>query len=256
MDVILVPGLWLDGSSWQDVAERLTDAGHVAHPLTLRGLTARSADRSGVMLADHVALIAGTIDQMGGPVALVGHAEACGLVHAAVNRRPQRVAHAFHIGGLPSADGTYVFTGFTADAFSEPPELAGRTAKDAALAGLRERQRAAAANGMDSLQRLTDERRYAVPTTIVATEYTADDVRRWMAEDADPARELARIRDVSVVDLPSGHWPQFERSEDLARLLLETLPGPADASSSSASSAAVDQKRVPAGLGGGVSDPA
>ena len=224
MDVILVPGLWLDGSSWQDVANRLTDAGHVPHPLTLRGLTARSADRSGVMLADHVALIVGTIDQMGGPVALVGHAEACGLVHAAVNRRPDRVARAFHIGGLPSAHDTYVFTGFAADAQRESPELARRCAEDHVLAALRERQREAHGNGIDSLQRLTDERRFGVPTTVITTDYSAEDVRRWMCEDADPARELNRMQDVTLVDLPAGHWPQFERGADLARIITEGLP--------------------------------
>jgi pimeloyl-ACP methyl ester carboxylesterase len=223
MDVILVPGLWLDGSSWQDVEARLREAGHVPHPLTLRGLTARSADRSGVMLADHVALIVGTIDQMGGPVALVGHAEACGLVHAAVNRRPERVAHAFHVGGLPSAHDTYVFTGFAADATRETPELETRCADDRVLAALRERQREAHGNGVDSLQRLTDEARFDVPATIVATDYAADDVRRWMAEDADPARELNRIRDLTLIDLPAGHWPQFECGADLARIIVERL---------------------------------
>lgn len=223
MDVILVPGLWLDGSSWEEVSDGLREAGHVPHPLTLRGLTARTADRTGVMLADHVALIASTIDQMGGPVALVGHAEACGLVHAAVNRRPDRIAHAFHVAGMPSADGTYVFTGFAADAHRGTDELARRCATDPALLALRERQREGYGNGVDSLQRLTDDRRYGVPVTVVATEYTSDDVRRWMAEDADPARELTRIRDVTLVDLPAGHWPQFECAAELTRLIVDGL---------------------------------
>ncbi|MFD5214042.1 alpha/beta fold hydrolase [Microbacterium sp. NPDC058345] len=226
MDVILVPGLWLDGSSWQDVAARLRAAGHVPHPLTLRGLTARTADRSGVMLADHVALIAGTIDQMGGPVALVGHAEACGIVHAAVNRRPERVARAFHVGGLPSADGTHVMTGFRATAHETPPALAERCAADHALASLRERQADGRTRGIDTLQRLTDDRRFRVPVTVVATEYTAADVRRWMDDDEDPARELVRVDDVTLVDLPAGRWPQIEQGAALAQLLLDALPLP------------------------------
>lgn len=223
MDVILVPGLWLDGSSWQDVSNRLKDAGHVPHALTLRGLTARTADRSGVLLADHVALIVNTIDQMGGPVALVGHAHSCGLVHAAVNRRPDRIARAFHIGGLPSADGTYVFTGFAADAHRDTADLAGRSANDPALAALRARQKETYSSGVDSLQRLTDDRRYDVPVTVVASEYSTDDVRRWMAEDADPARELNLMRDVTLIDLPAGHFPQFECATDLTRIIVDGL---------------------------------
>ena len=223
MDVILVPGLWLDSSSWQEVAARLRTAGHVPHPLTLRGLASRTDDRSGVMLADHVALIANTIDQMGGPVALVGHAEACGLVHAAVNRRPGRIARAFHVAGLPSADGTYVLTGFAADSHHDTADIARRCANDEALAALRERQRTGDGQGIDTPQRLTDERRYEVPATVIATEYTTDDVRRWMTEDADPATELTRIRDVTLVDLPAGHWPQFECSAELTRIIVDAL---------------------------------
>jgi len=45
--------------------------------------------------------------------------------------------------------------------------------------------------------------------------------------DLDPARELRRIRSVDLVDLPSGRWPQIERGEPLARLLLDVLPAPA-----------------------------
>ena len=36
MDIILVPGLWLDASTWDEVIPELERAGHVAHPLTLR----------------------------------------------------------------------------------------------------------------------------------------------------------------------------------------------------------------------------
>jgi pimeloyl-ACP methyl ester carboxylesterase len=175
------------------------------------------------MLADHVALISNTIDQMGGPVALVGHAEACGLVHAAVNRRPDRVARVFHVGGLPSADGTYVLTGFAADSHHGTAEIARRCAADEALAALRERQRTGDGQGIDTPQRLTDERRYEVPATVITTEYTTDDVRRWMAEEADPAVELTRIRQVSLVDLPAGHWPQFECGAQLTRIIVDAL---------------------------------
>jgi predicted metal-binding protein len=39
-------------------------------------------------------------------------------------------------------------------------------------------------------------------------------------------REFARIRDVEYVDLPTGHWPQFTRPEELARTILASV-GPA-----------------------------
>jgi hypothetical protein len=55
MDIILVPGLWLDGASWERVVPTLERAGHRTHPLTLPGMESRDADRSRVTLADHVA---------------------------------------------------------------------------------------------------------------------------------------------------------------------------------------------------------
>jgi uncharacterized damage-inducible protein DinB len=41
-------------------------------------------------------------------------------------------------------------------------------------------------------------------------------------------REFVRIRDVEYIDLPTGHWPQFSRSEDLAWKILGALPLPAE----------------------------
>jgi len=217
--VILVPGLWLDASSWRDVAARLSAAGHSPHPVTLRGLQSRTADRSGMMLADHVAEIVTAIEACGEPVMVVGHAEACGLVHAAVNRVPDRIARACHIGGLPSGDGAYVLTGCGPDAAGDR-----ESADDPALSAVYARMRDNDTRVVDAVQRLTDERRFDVPVTVIATEFTADDVRRWMREDVHPARELARIRDVTIVDLPSGRWPQIEHGAALSRILLDAMP--------------------------------
>ena len=224
MDVILVPGLWMGASAWHDVARLLKDAGHVPHALTLRGLDSRTADRSGTMLADHVAEIVGAIDRCAGKVVLVGHAESCGLIHAALNRRVDRVAAAVYVGGLPSADGAHVLSGFTLDARGTTTHTAGYRAVDPSLAEWHDRVRENTAHLLDQVQKLGDERRLAVPVTVVATEYTADDVRRWAAANIDPARELALLRDVTLVDLPSGRWPQIERPDEVARVILGAIP--------------------------------
>lgn len=224
MDVVLVPGLWMGASAWHDVARLLKDAGHAPHALTLRGLDSRTADRSGTMLADHVAEIVGAIDRCADKVVLVGHAESCGLIHAALNRRVDRVAAAVYVGGLPSADGAHVLSGFTLDARGTTTNTAGYRAVDASLAEWHDRVRENSAHVLDQVQKLGDERRLAVPVTVVATEYTTDDVRRWTAANIDPARELALLRDVTLVDLPSGRWPQIERPDDVARVILGAIP--------------------------------
>jgi pimeloyl-ACP methyl ester carboxylesterase len=224
MDIVLVPGLWLDASSWNRVASLLTAAGHRTVPLTLRGLESRTTDRSGMMLADHVAEILAAMDRADGPVVLVGHAESCGLVHAAVNRRPDAVARAVYVGGFPSADGAGVLSGFTADAGGRLTHTRGHRAIDPSLAALHQRMTENAAHLLDGIQRLSDERRYSVPVTVIATEFTADDARRWMGADVDPARELAQIDDVTLIDLPSGRWTQLERADELAAILLQAIP--------------------------------
>ena len=35
--------------------------------------------------------------------------------------------------------------------------------------------------------------------------------------------ELARVKDVEFVDLPTGHWPQFTRPRELATAILAAV---------------------------------
>ncbi len=73
-------------------------------------------------------------------------------------------------------------------------------------------------------QRLSDERRYDVPVTVICPEFTSQMLKEWIEKDMAPVRELAKIRDVTYADLATGHWPQFTRPADLARAILQTGP--------------------------------
>lgn len=64
--LVLVPGLWLDGSSWDAVIPELAAAGHTATAVTLPGLESREADRSGVGLQDQVGAVVAAIDAVPG----------------------------------------------------------------------------------------------------------------------------------------------------------------------------------------------
>ena len=46
MDIILIPGFWLDASSWDEVIPSLRQAGHRVRALTLPGMESKDADRS------------------------------------------------------------------------------------------------------------------------------------------------------------------------------------------------------------------
>jgi len=39
-------------------------------------------------------------------------------------------------------------------------------------------------------------------------------------------RELAKIREVDFIDLPTGHWPQFTKPRELGQVILASA-GPA-----------------------------
>src|SRR6266702_2759388 len=159
MDIILIPGLWLDGSSWDEVVPALEQAGHRTNALTLPGMESKHANRSEITLRDHVDAVVQVIDSggpAGGKVVLVGHS-----------------------GG-----------------------------------------------GASARQQLSDERRYDVPVTVIACEYPSAMLREWMEQGHPYVRELAKIRDVDYIDLPTGHWPQFTRPGELGRAILDSV-GPA-----------------------------
>jgi pimeloyl-ACP methyl ester carboxylesterase len=100
MDIILIPGFWLDGSSWDEVAPALELAGHRVHALTLPGMESKDADRSRITLRDHIDAVVGVIDSLdpaGGQVVLAGHSGGGAVAHAAVDARPDRVARVVYV---------------------------------------------------------------------------------------------------------------------------------------------------------------
>jgi pimeloyl-ACP methyl ester carboxylesterase len=236
MDIILIPGLWLDGSSWQKVVPVLERAGHRAHPITLPGMESRDTDRSGITLGDHVDAVVAAIDAVdpaAGKVVLVGHSAGAAIAHAAVDARPDRVARLVYVGGFPTGDGDAVAGGYPAangevplpdwSAFADE-DLA--DLDDEARAGFRERAIPSPEHVTRDPQRLTDERRYDVPVTVVSTEFTGETLRSWIEQGERPVREFAKIREVVFVDLPTGHWPQFTRPEELGRAILGATVAP------------------------------
>ncbi len=65
--------------------------------------------------------------------------------------------------------------------------------------------------------RLVDERRFDTPVLLVCPEFTPDQAKAWI--DGGEVPELARVRQLSFVDIDSGHWPMITAPEELARLL-------------------------------------
>jgi pimeloyl-ACP methyl ester carboxylesterase len=236
MDVILIPGFWLDGSSWDDVVAALEQAGHRTYPLTLPGMEAKHADRSGITLRDHVDAVVEVIDSVDpadGKVVLVGHSGGGAIAHAAVDARPARVARVVYVDSGPLGDGGVINDELPAENGEVPlpdwPLFDDEDLidlDDELRAAFRERAIPTPEHVASDPQQLSDERRYGVPVTVIACEFPSAKLREWMQQGHPYVRELAKIRGVDFVDLPTGHWPQFTRPQELGQAILASI-GPA-----------------------------
>jgi pimeloyl-ACP methyl ester carboxylesterase len=181
MDILLIAGLWLDGSAWDEVASVLERLGHRPVPLTLPG---QGDGATGATLDDQLAAVLSAVDSTAGKPVVVGHSAACSLAWLAADRRPGKIARVVLIGGFPQGegkpytdlfearDGAVPFPGW--DAFEEPDvadldEAARRRFEETAIPV----PEAVTAHRV----RLTDERRFDVPVVVVCPEFSSADAR-------------------------------------------------------------------------------
>jgi pimeloyl-ACP methyl ester carboxylesterase len=231
VDIVLVPGLWLDGSSWDKVQPILERAGHRTHPITLPGMEAKDTDRSSVTLADCVGAVTAAIDASQEKVLLVGHSLGCAIATAALDVRTDKVAKVIMIGGFPAGSGKPIAEGFAVDGDGIPLLPLGefddadlRDMDDAIRADFVDRAIPSPAGLATEPLELTDDDRYATPLIAVCPEYDAETLRGWIAETGpdSPVAEFPKYAEVSYVDLPTGHWPQFTKPDELAKIILES----------------------------------
>jgi pimeloyl-ACP methyl ester carboxylesterase len=221
MDILLIAGLWLDGSVWDDVVPELESLGHRPVPLTLPGQGDGAASAT---LDDQVAAVLAAVDSASGKSLVVGHSAACTLAWLAADARPEKVAKVVLIGGFPSADGDLYADFFELrDGVMPFPGWAPFEGPDSADLD-EEAKRAIAAAAIPvpgavakGTVRLADERRFDVPVVLVCPEFTPAQAQEWI--DAGDLPELAKAKHLDLVDIESGHWPMVSKPIELARLL-------------------------------------
>jgi pimeloyl-ACP methyl ester carboxylesterase len=221
MDIVLIAGLWLDGSAWDDVAVGLEARGHRAVPVTLPG---QGDGSTSATLTDQVAAVVSAVDATAGRPMVVGHSAACSLAWLAADARPDKVRKVALIGGFPNADGKPYFSGLPIQDGALPfpgwSEFEGPDSAD--LDDVARRAFVSAAipvpeEVIRGVVRLTDDRRYDIPVVLVCPEFTPAQAREWIEQGEVP--ELAKSKDVSFADIDSGHWPMFSAPDELARIL-------------------------------------
>jgi pimeloyl-ACP methyl ester carboxylesterase len=221
MDILLIAGLWLDGSTWEAVVAELEKLGHGAIPLTLPG---QGDGRSAATLEEQVAAVVAAVDSAPRPPLVVGHSAAATLAWLAADRRPERVKGVALVGGFPATDGTAYADFFpTVDGVMPFPGWEPFEGPDSAdldqdaRASIAARAIAVPEGVTKGTVHYTDESRYGVPVLLVCPEFTPEQAKEWI--EAGDVPELARAQRVDYVDIDSGHWPMFTRPDELARIL-------------------------------------
>ncbi|MCX5385764.1 alpha/beta fold hydrolase [Streptomyces sp. NBC_00083] len=223
MDILLIAGLWLDTSAWDEVARELAVLGHRPVPVALPGQGDGDASAT---LDDQLAAVLAAVDAAAGKPLVVGHSAAASLAWLAADARPGKVGAVALVGGFPAPDGRAYADFFAIEGGLMPfPGWAPFEGPDAADLDEAARDRFAStaipvpeavARG---IVRLTDERRFDAPVVVVCPEFTPAQAKEWIAGGESP--ELARAADVTFVDLDTGHWPMVTRPGALARVLAE-----------------------------------
>ncbi|HEY9475357.1 MAG TPA: alpha/beta hydrolase [Mycobacteriales bacterium] len=228
--IILVPGFWLGAWAWDQVASALRADGHDVTAVTLPGLESADADRSAITLSDHVDAICRAVMAAGTPVVLAVHSGAGVSGYGASDRVPEQIAAMVYVDSGPATGALNP----DFDAVEMPLPSWEELEEDGnSLDGLSEeqletfRQRAvpepgaAVREGPD----LTNDRRLDVPSTVVCTSMTSDQIKAAVEEGYRWIAGLADLRNVTYVELPTGHWPMWSRPKELAATIGDIARG-------------------------------
>lgn len=232
MQIVLIPGFWLDGDSWAPITRDLEAAGHRVRALTLPGKRPGDTDLAGIGLRDHVDAVLAVVDGLDGDVVLVGHSGGGTIAWAVADARPSRIARVVMVDAIPMPAGTCINDELPVEGDGVPlPDWSLFEEEDLVDLDddLRARFRAIAkpepVGVAHEPTRLDDEARFAVPVTIIACEFPAALVHQAIGNEREWAGELARMQRLEIVELPTGHWPQFTKPAELAQSILTAIGG-------------------------------
>jgi pimeloyl-ACP methyl ester carboxylesterase len=222
--VVLVPGFWLGAWAWDDVLAHLQRRGVAAVALTLPGLEPDHPDRASVRLEDHVAAIEEALAAapQGARTVLVAHSGAAVPATVALDRHVDEVDHVVWVDTAPVVDGFAMNADVAGDEYplsaAYDDEL-----EQGSMVGLSEEQ-------------LASFRERAVPqptgvmrqgVTLVDTAFSAADYRSYAEQGMSFLAGLLQHRKLSLVDLPTGHWPMWSRPSELADIIAQAAAPPA-----------------------------
>lgn len=229
MDVLLIPGFWLDARSWDPVAPALRAIGTNPVALTMPGVGGDAHSTAAIGIGEWVADVVAEIDRREEPVVLVGHSGGGNVAWGATDARPDRVSRVVFVDTIPPHPGAAVsefpvqggvvpFPGWdffdTDDTHDLDDDTRARTLPLTASIPARV--------PTDQLP-LHDQRRFDVPVTLLMGGMDDNSFRTAVREWGAFGEEFAAIRSTEVRRLDTAHWPQFSQPERLATALAEVI---------------------------------
>jgi len=222
--IILVPGFWLGAWAWDEVAGLLRADGHDVTAITLPGLESKDTDRSSISGSDHVAAICRAIEAAGEPVVLAVHSASGFSGYAASDRMPDRIAAMVYVDTAPgkgALDPEFegVEKPLVWKEIEEGENLDGLT--DAQKATFRERGVPVPGGVLREAVELTNDARRDIPSTFIATGFSAADYQKYAAEHPEWSflAGLPEIRNATWIDLPTSHWPMWSKPREIAEII-------------------------------------
>ena len=246
--IVLVPGAWLGGWAWRDVARRLRAAGHDVFPATLTGLGERvHLAHPQVDLEAHIADIVNLLDYEGlADATLVGHSYAGIVITGVADRRPERLGALVYLDTSPVPDGFAIIDALSAEQ-RERQERDVREHGDGWRWPVVERETLASgmfgsAAGLNDAQLAIIEDRgtaqpYATFTSRLHLARTGEAptyrramiigtsggmtaaMLRALIEQGDPRAAALSAPDWDLHELATGHWAMLSSPDSLAELL-------------------------------------
>ncbi|HET8867668.1 MAG TPA: alpha/beta fold hydrolase [Agrococcus sp.] len=223
--IVLVPGFWLGAWAWDDVAARLRGLGHDVVALTLPGLEPDHPSRGSVTLEDHVQAIEAALEG-DGEVVLVAHSGAAIPATVAIDRNVDRIARSVWVDTAPVVDGAAMDASFEGDELTleanwddelEQGSMRDLTAEQ--LDAFRMRAVPQPGGTVREAVQLGDDRRLDVPATIICTAFSAADYRSYAEQGVPFLAGVLEHRALTMVDLPTGHWPMWSKPAELAQAI-------------------------------------
>jgi pimeloyl-ACP methyl ester carboxylesterase len=228
---VLVPGAWLDGGVFDEVAEGLGRAGHDVTALTLPGLAQRrQIDGSEVGLEDHVREILSILEAEGDPerVILVGHSYSGIPVGQAASVFEHEIGRVVYLDANVPHDGTSFADGWTEQGRAvlmaaigagegywppiTPDELEDQDLSPDEIETLL--SHATPHPG----KTLTDPARLVRPLPQIPTTYVKCLID-W-PEPSEDVKTLLLSPDWGLVEMNTGHWPMVSSPVELSEVLL------------------------------------